>query len=99
MSDQRPPEPRCADCGARDVPIDTDGLCQACFTARGFRAMAEMLQHGAQPTEEPRHEPATGRRLAAIITAAALRMPPDERLQLWLECYRLMGATLDAETH
>lgn len=42
-------EPRCVDCGADDVTIDDDRLCQPCFTVRGFRTMAEMLSISKEP--------------------------------------------------
>lgn len=91
------PEPRCVDCGGRWLSLDDDGLCQACFVARGFRVMAQ----DAQPIEhtEPHHEPVIGHRLAAVIAQAALRMSPVERGLLWLECYRLLGDKIDKDTH
>lgn len=49
--------------------------------------------------DEPHREHVTGERLAAIIAAAAARMPQGERTLLWLECYRLLGDKLDQATH
>ncbi len=49
--------------------------------------------------DEPHREHVTGERLAAIIAAAAARMPQGERTLLWLEYYRLLGDKLDKDTH
>ncbi len=36
-------KPRCVDCGARDVPLDDEGLCRVCFVMQGLRATAAQL--------------------------------------------------------
>ncbi len=88
--------PRCSDCGARWVLLDDDGLCQDCVIALGLRAMTGVEQ---EPPEQPYQQKVTGQRLAAIIATAAAQMPQAERLKLWLECCRLLGPTIDSETH
>jgi hypothetical protein len=38
-------KPRCVECGADDVSIDDEGLCNVCFVVRGLRAMAQQLDN------------------------------------------------------
>lgn len=47
--------PRCSDCGARDVPLDDDGLCQPCFVIRQLHALAELLQQAGIQEDPSRY--------------------------------------------
>lgn len=94
MSNQRPLESCCGDCGAHYARISEDGLCHACFVARGLRTVVQ-IQHSA--SMEPSREPMTGQRLAAILASASLRMSESDRLMLWIECHQLFGCNLDRD--